>query len=281
MIMETGQRQGKMWFCSPTKEDDDGGDGGGPLYKKDDESSSPKWHRMRWTNEMVRILIAIVTSIGDDSVVIVESSSVGTKRKPNNGGGGGSGNLQKKGKWKCVSKTMVEKGFHISPQQCEDKFNDLNKRYKRLNDILGRRTYQVVSNHSLLDSMDHVSPNSKLEVRKILNSKHLFYMEMCTYHNGQSTAGTTTTFLLPSPVGLSEEKEGWLKERKLKLAEEKMEIDGEWFKMEKQRFKWMKLRGKKDAVVEKARVDNQRMASENQKLRMELKLKEISNKFKM
>ncbi|KAE8666139.1 putative transcription factor [Hibiscus syriacus] len=78
---------------------------------------------------------------------------------------------------------MMEKGFYVSPQQCEDKFNDLNKRYKRVNDILGRGTScKVVENQSLLESMD-LSPKLKEEVRKLLNSKHLFFREMCAYHN--------------------------------------------------------------------------------------------------
>ncbi|KAL0344735.1 UNVERIFIED_CONTAM: hypothetical protein Sradi_4304800 [Sesamum radiatum] len=79
---------------------------------------------------------------------------------------------------------MTEKGFNVSPQQCEDKFNDLNKRYKRVNDILGKGTAcGVVENPSLLDTMDHLSPKMKEEVRKLLNSKHLFFREMCAYHN--------------------------------------------------------------------------------------------------
>uniref|UniRef100_A0A7N0TUB5 Myb/SANT-like DNA-binding domain-containing protein n=1 Tax=Kalanchoe fedtschenkoi TaxID=63787 RepID=A0A7N0TUB5_KALFE len=104
------------------------------------------------------------------------------------GGGGGRMKfalMQKKGKWKSISKVMAERGFYVSPQQCEDKFNDLNKRYKRLNDILGRGTScQVVEKPELLDMMDHLSEKSKEDVRKILSSKHLFYEEMCSYHNG-------------------------------------------------------------------------------------------------
>ncbi|CAB4308642.1 unnamed protein product [Prunus armeniaca] len=81
---------------------------------------------------------------------------------------------------------MISKGCHVSPQQCEDKFNDLNKRYKRLNDILGRGTScRVVENPALMDSMPHLSAKAKDDVRKILSSKHLFYKEMCAYHNGQ------------------------------------------------------------------------------------------------
>nr|GEW64582.1 trihelix transcription factor GTL1-like [Tanacetum cinerariifolium] len=81
---------------------------------------------------------------------------------------------------------MVSKGCEVSPQQCEDKFNDLNKRYKRLNDILGRGvSCRVVENPSLMDSMPRLSAKMKEDVKKILSSKHLFYPEMCAYHNGQ------------------------------------------------------------------------------------------------
>ncbi|KAJ0939879.1 hypothetical protein HanRHA438_Chr02g0066301 [Helianthus annuus] len=48
---------------------------------------------------------------------------------------------------KSVSKVMAERGHFVSLQQCEDKFNDLNKWYKRLNEIFGRGTScEVVEN---------------------------------------------------------------------------------------------------------------------------------------
>ncbi|EXB95450.1 hypothetical protein L484_002280 [Morus notabilis] len=134
------------------------------------------WQRMKWTDSMVRYLIMAVYYIGDDGGL--EGTDPAAKKKPS------GGLLQKKGKWKTVSRAMMEKGFHVSPQQCEDKFNDLNKRYKRVNDILGKGTScRVVENQSLLDSMD-LTPKMKEEVRKLLNSKHLFFREMCAYHNG-------------------------------------------------------------------------------------------------
>jgi len=132
------------------------------------------WQRVKWTDKMVKLLITAVSYIGEDVTV----------------DGGGSGRrkfavLQKKGKWKSVSKVMAERGYHVSPQQCEDKFNDLNKRYKKLNDMLGRGTScQVVENPALLDVIDFLSDKEKDDVRKILSSKHLFYEEMCSYHNG-------------------------------------------------------------------------------------------------
>ncbi|XP_041014774.1 uncharacterized protein LOC121257685 [Juglans microcarpa x Juglans regia] len=131
------------------------------------------WHRMKWTEKMVKLLITIVSYIGEDA----SSGCITSGRRK-------SSLLPKKGKWKCVSEVMAERGHHISPQQCEDKFNDLNKRYKKLNDILGRGTScKVVENPNILDVMN-LPMKAKEDVRKILSSKHLFYEEMCSYHNG-------------------------------------------------------------------------------------------------
>ncbi|KAL1831187.1 hypothetical protein DCAR_0101164 [Daucus carota subsp. sativus] len=134
----------------------------------------PHWHRVKWTDVMVRLMITAVSYIGEE---VAAESGGGARRK--------YANLQKKGKWKSVSKVMAERGHFVSPQQCEDKFNDLNKRYKRLNEILGRgTTCEVVENNSLLEVLDHIPEKLKEEVRKILSSKHLYYEEMCSYHNG-------------------------------------------------------------------------------------------------
>ncbi|KAH9604400.1 hypothetical protein KSS87_001851 [Heliosperma pusillum] len=167
--------------------------------KRKSGSNVSQWHRVKWTDDMVTLLIMAVYYIGDDA----GGSELGSeKKKPGCGGGCGSGSgggaLQKKGKWKSVSMAMMEKGFCVSPQQCEDKFNDLNKRYKRVNDILGKGiACNVVENQSLLESMD-IAPNLKEEVRKLLNSKHLFFREMCAYHNScgnnaHSIGGAATT----------------------------------------------------------------------------------------
>lgn len=158
-----------------------------PSFQADETSGGdPKrkfspWQRMKWTDTMVRLLIMAVYYIGDEGGS-EGTDPMGNKKKS-------SGLLQKKGKWKSVSRAMMEKGFYVSPQQCEDKFNDLNKRYKRVNDILGKGTAcRVVENQNLLDSMD-LTPKMKDEVRKLLNSKHLFFREMCAYHNSCGHAG--------------------------------------------------------------------------------------------
>ncbi|OAY23599.1 uncharacterized protein LOC110605780 [Manihot esculenta] len=132
------------------------------------------WQRIKWSDKTVRLLITAVSYIGED----ISSECDGVLRRK-------LAVLQKKGKWKLVSNVMAERGFHVSPQQCEDKFNDLNKRYKKLNEMLGRGTScQVVENPELLDVIHYLTEKEKDEVRKILSSKHLFYEEMCSYHNG-------------------------------------------------------------------------------------------------
>ncbi|KAK6147125.1 LOW QUALITY PROTEIN: hypothetical protein DH2020_018037 [Rehmannia glutinosa] len=142
------------------------------------------WQRMKWTDNMVVDNGGFY--IGDE--VCSEANDSSSKKK------GGGGVLQKKGKWKSVSRAMMERGFYVSPQQCEDKFNDLNKRYKRVNDILGKGiSCRVVENQSLLDSMDHLSVKMKEEVKKLLNSKHLFFREMCAYHNSCGHGGGGTS----------------------------------------------------------------------------------------
>lgn len=150
-------------------------DGNGEYCSGAKGKKGSPWQRMKWTDDIVRLLIAVVARVGDDGTL---DGVEGPKRK--------SGVLQKKGKWKMVSKLMIAKGCYVSPQQCEDKFNDLNKRYKKLNDILGRGTScRVVEDPTLMDSMPNLSTKIKEDVRKILNSKHLFYQEMCAYHNGK------------------------------------------------------------------------------------------------
>ncbi|XP_021908803.1 KNR4/SMI1 homolog isoform X1 [Carica papaya] len=160
-------------------------------FNPDDSTGDGKrkispWQRMKWTDSMVRLLIMAVYYIGDEA-----GSEANDKKKD-------GALLQKKGKWKSVSRAMMEKGFYVSPQQCEDKFNDLNKRYKRVNDILGKGTAcRVVENQSLLETMD-LSPKMKEEVRKLLNSKHLFFREMCAYHNSCGHGAATTVVGGPS-----------------------------------------------------------------------------------
>ncbi|KAI3445685.1 hypothetical protein Pfo_002350 [Paulownia fortunei] len=129
------------------------------------------WQRIRWTDEMVKVLITAVSYVGEVALSDGPESERSQLLAPI------------KGKWRSISNTMVERGYIVSPQQCEDKFNDLNKKYKRLNDILGKSTScDVVENSALMESMN-IPDEAKEEVTKILTCKQLFYQEMCSYHN--------------------------------------------------------------------------------------------------
>ncbi|KAL6966121.1 hypothetical protein U1Q18_042797 [Sarracenia purpurea var. burkii] len=185
--------------------------GNGKNFTEAKSENGSLWQRMKWTDNVVELLIAVVSCIGDDGTL---DGVEGLKRK--------SGVLQMKGKWKTVSKIMIAKGCYVSPQQCEDKFNDLNKRYKKLNDILGRGTCcRVVEDPTLMDSMPQLSSKMKEEVRRILSSKHLFYKEMCAYHNGNRSVNCHDLDLqvhsLPL-VRLSNDNSG---------SEEEAEVNGE------------------------------------------------------
>ncbi|KAH9757557.1 hypothetical protein WN944_008359 [Citrus x changshan-huyou] len=175
-ISMTDYNKGERGKNSFSDDDDpslteEGGEGHNDAGKG--KKGSP-WQRVKWADKMVKLLITAVSYVGEDTS---SDCGGGARRK--------FAVLQKKGKWKAISKVMAERGFHVSPQQCEDKFNDLNKRYKKLNDMLGRGTScQVVENPSLLDVIDFLTEKEKDDVRKILSSKHLFYEEMCSYHNG-------------------------------------------------------------------------------------------------
>ncbi|KAH7680555.1 hypothetical protein IHE45_05G000500 [Dioscorea alata] len=177
-----------------------GGDGTKRVGVGQTQTASP-WQRMKWTDSMIRLLIMVVYCVGDDIGADgggdTQHAAVGKGKKA----ASSAGQLQqKKGKWKSVSRAMMERGYCVSPQQCEDKFNDLNKRYKRVNDLLGKGTAcRVVENQSLLDSMDNLSPKAKEEARKLLNSKHLFFREMCAYHTSCTAAASASASAAPLP----------------------------------------------------------------------------------
>ncbi|PPR98262.1 hypothetical protein GOBAR_AA22410 [Gossypium barbadense] len=243
------------------------------------------WKRMKWKDNVVRLLIAVVSCVGDEEGV------EGLKRK--------SRILQKKGKWKTVSKIMISKGCHVSPQQCEDKFNDLNKRYKKMNDILGRGTScRVVENPSLMDSMPHLSQKAKDN-------------EMCAYHNGQSIPNCQDLDLqgcIPSERCLKDNNGmGEVKERKkasaecgghdgfkfqegtrssmvgkdrikrqmVQLQEERVKLQTDAFELEKQRFKWVQYCSKKDRELERLRLEKERRRLENKQSILQLRRKVV------
>ncbi|GMN26391.1 hypothetical protein TIFTF001_001288 [Ficus carica] len=219
-------------------------DGSGENFDGAKGKKGYPWQRMKWTDNVVKLLIAGVACVGDDGMF---AGGEGHKRK--------SGILQKKGKWKTVSKIMISKGCHVSPQQCEDKFNDLNKRYKRLNDILGRGTScRVVENPALMESMPHLSAKAKDDVRKILSEMTGFFQD---------------------PTKSSWERREWVKRQMVQVEEQRVNIQAEALELEKQRFRWLRYCSKKDRELERLRLENERMNLEIERKILQLRQKEL------
>lgn len=53
--------------------------------------------------------------------------------------------LHKKSKWKSVSEVLFERGYHA----CEDKFNNLNKLFKKLNENRLNLPHDLALQHSV------------------------------------------------------------------------------------------------------------------------------------
>uniref|UniRef100_A0A803MZR1 Myb/SANT-like DNA-binding domain-containing protein n=1 Tax=Chenopodium quinoa TaxID=63459 RepID=A0A803MZR1_CHEQI len=267
--------------------------------KRKGGSNISPWQRMKWTDNMVRLLIMAVYYIGDEA----GNEAVVEKKKPGGGGvGGGGGMLQKKGKWKSVSRAMMEKGFYVSPQQCEDKFNDLNKRYKRVNDILGRGTAcKVVENQTIppnnshrlgLGSEDHEDDDEDCDDEddedefEDEDEEHEFEggprKRAKTLGGNSSNTSQALQQLNGEMMGMlqdgsknSWEKKQWMKTHLVKLEEQGLKFQVQALELEKQRFKWIKFSSKKERELEKLKIDNERKRLENERMMLLLRQKEI------
>ncbi|KAJ4884624.1 sequence-specific DNA binding transcription factor [Raphanus sativus] len=136
----TEYKNGQRW----TGQEDDG-DGHNESNKSSTKISP--WGRVKWMDEMVKLMIIVLFYLGDNDH-----------------------KHARKSKWRSIFKFMDERGHHFSPQKCEDKFNDLNKLYKKINDMLGRGTYCDVSeNCVLLDKIVYLDEIKKDEVRKLMS----------------------------------------------------------------------------------------------------------------
>ncbi|KAK8970047.1 hypothetical protein KSP40_PGU016356 [Platanthera guangdongensis] len=197
-----GGSRGKQQQAQSSEEEHQCGDDAAASASKhvSQRQSLYPWRRTKWTDGMVRHLICVVHSIGEDAA----AGDCGEQQQKGKKAAGMQ--QQQKGKWKTVSRAMMEKGFYVSPQQCEDKFNDLNKRFKRVNELVGKDAACVaVDNPTLLDSLVDGLPGKAVEeARKLLSSKHLFFREMCAYHNTSPVSAATAA---AGPSFPKEEKE--------------------------------------------------------------------------
>ncbi|KAJ6337242.1 hypothetical protein OIU76_007008 [Salix suchowensis] len=235
------------------------------------------WQRVKWTDKMAR------TGTSD--------CGGGMRRKFTV--------LQKKGKWKSVSKVMAERGFHVSPQQCEDKFNDLNKRLHLPHDPALQRSLQLAlrsrDDHDNDDARRHPHDDLDEDDQEIETDDRDEFEENHASHggcrgiHGDPNKGSCYYHPQAAQVDMNQVssessravrlQKQWMESRTLQLEEQKLQIQQEMLELEKQRFKWQRFSKKRDRELEKSRMENERMKLENEQMALELKRKEMGAGF--
>ncbi|KAL8061056.1 hypothetical protein ABFX02_02G063900 [Erythranthe guttata] len=256
------------------------------------------WQRIRWTDDMVKVLIKVASYIAEIASPDCTDGETNPLLTPI------------KGKWRSISNIMVERGYIVSPQQCEDKFNDLNKKYKRLSDLLGgHASCTVVENPLLMESMN-IPEDSKEEIRKILTCKQLFYREMYSYHNKstrflphdpplqqlvrstlkgkvkyESSQSQSLTLDMPAkrqkhgegncvinvvPEGIEGKKSEWVVPWSVGLADKKLRMHNEMMELEKMKFEWVKVCQEEDKELERLKLENELIKIENERLEFQI-----------
>ncbi|GJN21263.1 hypothetical protein PR202_gb08726 [Eleusine coracana subsp. coracana] len=143
--LEPSMQRQQFHFPQPQEDAADGHHDHGKVAAA---AGASQWHRVKWTSDMVKLLVSAVAYI-DEDVEADHGSSSGRRKHAM---------LKKKGKWKLVSMAMNERGFAVG------------------------RACEIVEKPALLEKIN-LSAKLKEEAKKHLNSKHLHYEEMCSYHN--------------------------------------------------------------------------------------------------
>nr|GEU66382.1 hypothetical protein [Tanacetum cinerariifolium] len=228
---------------------------------------------LKWTDEMARLLVNIISYIGEAEKSEDNASSRKLKRMP------------MITKWNAISNVMKERGYTFSPQQCEKKFSDMRRRYNELVGLVGRtKSCEVVENPIILDSLT-MPAIQKEEVRKLLGSEQLLFHEMWSFHNANRVYLTLDLELRRS-VFRSLDKEGSSKElvrnrnqNKRKdvsthwneLEEKSLEIKEKMLQIEKARYEWMCANRDEDLKLAKMKLENENLRLENARLAYQLK----------
>ncbi|XP_024959857.1 uncharacterized protein LOC112500581 [Cynara cardunculus var. scolymus] len=223
----------------------------------------------KWTDETARLLIIAVSYVMEAAVSELDDDST---------------------RWKAISTAMIERGCNVSPQQCEEKFGEIKKKYKQMIDILGRAmSCNVVENPILLDSIE-IPERQKEEVRRLMSSDQFLYREMCSLRSGNRLflphdweLRRSVFFSLTGNHGEQHtDQEGIpnecrvLKARWIRLEEKKLEMQQERLQFEKERFDWLRFNHNEELKLEKMRLENERLKLKNARLALELKHRETA-----
>ncbi|VAH58006.1 unnamed protein product [Triticum turgidum subsp. durum] len=240
------------------------GNGGGVLQQPGAGAAGCPWSRMKWTDAMVRLLIAVVYNAGDDG----EGVSAGGKAAASHSHGkagasaaahGGHGPQaaaqQKKGKWKSVSRAMVENGFKVSPQQCEDKFNDSNG----FHNYGGHKNKRRRGESSAAAAGEEGEEDGNKHARRRPCAMQQLQRELAAAEAG----------------GDQQQLRQWMQRRALELEKQKLAYEVREYALEKQRHKWEQFKATKEWDMEHERLRIERRRVDGQRMLLVLKQKEF------
>ncbi|CAH1445152.1 unnamed protein product [Lactuca virosa] len=97
--------------------------------------SQPPFTTLKWTDEMVKLMIIAISYIMEASITSPDFKKTTQK----------STLVSKETKWKVISMVMSERGYNVTPQQCEDTFLEINKKYNQLIGLLGPEASRIGS----------------------------------------------------------------------------------------------------------------------------------------
>ncbi|KAI3805111.1 hypothetical protein L1987_27172 [Smallanthus sonchifolius] len=237
---------------------------------------------LNWTDETARLLITAISYIAEAESSELREDASSNKLKL----------IPKMTMWKVISTVMSERGFNVSPQQCEEKFGDINNKYKQMIGLLGRATScNVVENPILLDSIN-MPENKKEKARKLFQSEQFLYRDMCSFHHGNRMFLPHDWELRRSvflnlanncdehfknqqgnhnETGQNQNESEVLRARWAETEEKSLEIQEQRLQFEKERFEWLCFNRNEDLKLEKMRLENESLKLENAKLSFELK----------
>ncbi|CAH1445151.1 unnamed protein product [Lactuca virosa] len=226
--------------------------------------SQPPFTTLKWTDEMVKLMIIAISYIMEASITSPDFKKTTQK----------STLVSKETKWKVISMVMSERGYNVTPQQCEDTFLEINKKYNQLIGLLGKPTScEVFEKPILLDSIE-MPETLKHEAQKLLESDQFYYREMCSlHHNNRMFIPHDWEVMRLVFLGLEGNEWDDLQARWARLEEKKLEIQEKRLELEKDRVEWLCLDQNEEMKVEKMRLENEKLKFENARLAFELKRK--------
>ncbi|CAD6255259.1 unnamed protein product [Miscanthus lutarioriparius] len=223
------------------------------------------WHRMKWTDSMVKLLITAVSYTGDDHGA---------------DSGGGRRNftiMQKKGKWKAISKHSL-----LLALRCKEEHDP---RRDPSGDA-DEDDQSADSDYEENDEEQHPVHTNMWEPSTHKRKRHSdVALVTSSSHEGSErsdphgvTVDINKAFTDATNMVLLQQD---LASQAIEIQKRRLQIEAKELELTKQRLKWERFRKKKDREIEKMALENDHMMIENKRLELELRHKELELDLKL